>query len=117
MLSKSDREYIAKLESEAREISRMLAELKSSATAEIESLKKSESSCKASLEYARSQATKAENELDAAHALLDGLPQAPARETEGKETYQRHEIQLTTRLASWIAKVAFSEAFAKMGVK
>ena len=117
MMSKAERETMAKLENALHESNLRASNLKVTSDAEIEKAKKEAEQQKNYAEMYRNQSIKAENELDSAHSLLDGLPQAPAREIEGKESYQRKEIQLTTRLASWIAKVAFSEAFSKIGSK
>ena len=117
MMSKAEREMVTKLEAEKAAISLELVNLKIASTAEIEKVKKEAEQQKSYAEMYRNQSTKAENELESAHSLLDGLPQAPAREIDAKESYNRKEIQLTTRLASWIAKVAFSEAFSKIGIK
>ena len=117
MMSKAERESMEKLQGAARAAELELSNLKVTSAAEIEKAKKETEQQKSYAEMYRNSATKAENELESAHSLLDGLPQAPAREIEGKESYNRKEIQLTTRLASWIAKVAFSEAFSKIGIK
>ena len=117
MMSKAERETMAKLEEAKRAVELELSNLKITSAAEIEKAKKEAEQQKNYAEMYRNSSTKAENELESAHSLLDGLPQAPAREIDAKESYNRKEIQLTTRLASWIAKVAFSEAFSKIGIK
>lgn len=117
MMSKAEREQLEKANATAESLRSELSATRTKAQAESDDLKKRLESVNSSLEYSRSSANKLEQELESAHSLLDGLPNAPARETEGKESYQRKEIALTTRLASWIAKVAFSEAFAKIGIK
>ena len=117
MMSKAERETMEQVKSRLLDRESEVLRLKSEHAAEIEKLKKEAEQQKNYAEMYRNSSVKAENELDSAHSLLDGLPQAPAREIEGKESYNRKEIQLTTRLASWIAKVAFSEAFSKIGIK
>jgi hypothetical protein len=117
MMSKVERETMERLKVELNDSRAQLCAVRGATNTEIENLKKQLESQKSTCEMYRNSSNKAEQELDSAHALLDGLPQAPARETEGKESYNRKEVALTTRLASWIAKVAFSEAFSKMGIK
>lgn len=90
-----------------------IASLKKSHAEEAEKLKKEEAQQKSYAEMLGRNAQKAEQELDACHALLDGLPNAPLRETEGTESWQRKPIPLTTRLAMWIANVAFGSALDK----
>jgi hypothetical protein len=117
MMSKAERETLERL-TEERDGARLeIIRLKASHATEVEELKKAVENGKSTSEMWMRSSQKAEQELESAHSLLDGLPQAPAAETEGKESYQRKQIPLTTRLASWIAKVAFSEAFAKIGIK
>jgi hypothetical protein len=117
MMSKAERETMDQVKSTLLESQAELLKVKNLTSSEIEKLKKEVEQQKSYVEMYRNQSTKAENELESAHSLLDGLPQAPAREIDAKESYNRKEIQLTTRLASWIAKVAFSEAFSKIGIK
>jgi len=117
MMSKAERETMDQVKATLLDSQAELLKVKNLTSAEIEKLKKEVEQQKSYVEMYRNQSTKAENELESAHSLLDGLPQAPAREIDAKESYNRKEIQLTTRLASWIAKVAFSEAFSKIGIK
>ena len=117
-MSKTERETMEQIKSQLLDKSAELLRFRTEAGAEIEKMKKEVENQRSTAQMWMESNRKAENELDAAHSLLDGLPQAPPREIEGeKNSYSRKEIQLTTRLASWIAKVAFSEAFSKMGIK
>jgi len=117
MMSKVEREQVEELKKENEQLKKRAALDLAALRNEIEKLKKEKESLQSSLDYKNGTYARLENELDSAHSLLDGLPQAPARETPGEASYQRKTIQLTTRLASWIAKVAFSEAFANIGIQ
>ena len=118
MMNKSERETMEKLQTQLAAVQTELNMLKTSSAAEIDRLTKEVSTQKSYAEmYSRSSA-KAENELEAAHSLLDGLPQAPPSETPPKESYgSPKNIPLATRLANWVARVAFCDAFAKAGMK
>lgn len=117
MMSKAERETMDKLQAALTAAETKCAKLEAQAATQVDALNKEIAQQKSYSEMYRSSSVKFENELEAAHSLLDGLPQAPPRETEGKESYQRKDIPLTTRLASWIARVAFADAFAKAGMK
>lgn len=49
------------------------------------------------------QATEAESQIEQVHALLDVLPGAAGRKTEHEESYYRKDINVMTRLASYLA--------------
>lgn len=112
MMSKAERETMDKKVAEIAELQRQLTALRAADAAEIDKLKKEVEQQKGYAEMYSRTASKAEQEVEAAHALIDGLPNAPARETEAVERYQRKDIPLTTRLATWIARVAFGTATA-----
>lgn len=118
MMNKSERETMDKLLAQLSTVQTELGLLKTSSAAEIDRLTKAEAQQKSYAEmYSRSSA-KAENELEAAHSLLDGLPQAPPNETVPTTSYgSPKNIPLATRLANWVARVAFCDAFAKAGMK
>ena len=117
MMSKNEREMFEKIQNERNAAQLSLSEAKRVHTEEVEKLKKELDQQKGYVSMYQNTCAKTENELEAAHSLLDGLPQASPRETEGENSYQRKTIPLTTRLATWIAKVAFSEAFKQIGIK
>ena len=53
----------------------------------------------------RDRAAHAENKLEAAHALVDGLPMMlPRTTTEVGLSFESKSVPLVTRLASWIAR-------------
>jgi hypothetical protein len=124
MMNKNEREQMEKLQAEAAAtaermhlISSNYASEKAAQSALVESLNKEVSQQKSYVEMYRSSSAKAENELEAAHSLLDGLPQAPPREQNDNKSSYAKTVPLATRLASWVARVAFCDAFAKAGMK
>ena len=117
MMSKNEREMFARIQDERNAAQMLLVDAKRMHGEEIEKLKKELESKQSLVSMYQNSNTKLENELEAAHSLLDGLPNASPRETEAEQTYNRKNIPITTRLATWIAKVAFSEAFKGMGIK
>jgi len=124
MMNKNERETMANLQAalsaaEAKLINAQFeaAAAATNAKAQIEALNKEVSQHKSYAEMYNRNCDKATNELEAAHSLLDGLPQSPPRETEAKESYNVKQVPLATRLANWVARVAFCDAFAKAGMK
>jgi hypothetical protein len=52
--------------------------------------------------YSKKQ-DEAEGQIEQVHALLDVLPGAAGRKTEHEESYYRKDINVMTRLASYLA--------------
>ena len=70
-------------------------------TAQADELSKKLKAVESSLSYANSRSAKAEGELQQVNALLDAMPNAPARKTT--DDYPR-DLDTMTRLAAWLAQ-------------
>lgn len=76
------------------------------ALAEVEKLKKELETSKNSERYQREANSKSENELEQAHAVLDSVAGAPAREYDGE--YGKRHRNVVTRLAGAFLAIAQS---------
>jgi len=71
---------------------------------DIEKLKKELESAKNMQNHYSAQATRADNELEQCHAVLDGVDGAPAREYDGE--YGKKQRTVVTRLAGAFLSIA-----------
>ncbi len=88
------------------EISRLypLQEAVHTQVAKIEELEKKLKEKESSYTYRNEACNKAENEIEQAHAVLDGVPGAPAREYE--KEYGKGQRNVVTRLAGAFLAIA-----------
>jgi chromosome segregation ATPase len=79
-------------------------DLMTTTVADFEKLKKELDSSKSSNNYSNTRAEKVESELEQAHAVLDGVDGAPAREYEME--YGKGRRNIVTRLAGAFLAIA-----------
>lgn len=80
------------------------------ANQKIEKLEKELASEKNSLSYATKNRDEYQSEIEAIHAALDCLPQAPGRMVKSTGRYGNEvSVSCSARLFAWIATVAFGK--------
>ena len=69
----------------------------------IAELEKQLASAKSTSEYLSKNASEATAMIEQIHQVLDAVPQAIARESEGENSWDRVKRTPVTRLAAWLA--------------